>query len=132
MPPATGEPGGAAAEIDEYADAVLSVVESIAPGCVTSYGRVAAAVGAELGAGGPRQVARVLRRYGAAAPWWRVLRADGTPAPEVADRQLARLAAEGLLARNGRVPRSAFVEPARPGKLSDPSGTVARTPPEGA
>jgi alkylated DNA nucleotide flippase Atl1 len=28
-------------------------------------------------------------------PWWRVLRADGTPAPHLRERQLALLAAEG-------------------------------------
>lgn len=96
------------AEIDEYADAVLSVVETIPRGAVMSYGQIAAQVGAALGTGGPRQVARVMRRYGAAVPWWRVLRADGTPAPEVAARQIANLTAEGVLLRNGRVPRAAF------------------------
>ncbi|MFV0535062.1 MAG: MGMT family protein [Cumulibacter sp.] len=98
------------ASLDEYADAVLSVVESIPRGTVMSYGHIAARVGAELGTGGPRQVARVMRQYGASVPWWRVLRADGTPAPEVAARQIEHLTAEGVLLRNGRVARSAFAE----------------------
>lgn len=97
-------------EIDEYAEAVLSVVETIPHGRVMSYGQVAATVGVELGVGGPRQVARVMRRLGATVPWWRVLRADGTPAPEVAVRQIENLTAEGVLLRHGRVPRAVFVD----------------------
>lgn len=96
-------------EIDEYADAVLTVVEAIPRGQVMSYGQIAVQVGAELAMGGPRQVARVMRQYGASVPWWRVLRADGTPAPEVFARQAEQLSAEGVLLRNGRVPRGAFV-----------------------
>lgn len=96
-------------EIDEYADAVLAVVESIPAGRVMSYGQVAMLVGADLGRGGPRQVARVMRELGAGVPWWRVLRADGSFAPEVAVRQGAQLLAEGVPVRGDRVPRSAFV-----------------------
>ena len=36
-------------------------------------------------------------------PWHRVLRSNGTPAPHLADEQLARLRAEGVLATDGRV-----------------------------
>ena len=93
-------------EIDEYADAVLSAVEAVPFGHVTSYGAIAAQVGAVLGRGGPRQVARVMREYGAAVPWDRVARADGTLAPEVAARQAELLATEGVPLRNGRVPRA--------------------------
>lgn len=96
-------------ELDEYADAVLSAVEEIPPGRVRSYGQIAAIVGTELGRGGPRQVARVLREYGASVPWWRVLRADGSFAPDVAVRQGAELLAEGVRVRGDRVPRSTFV-----------------------
>lgn len=94
--------------MDEYADAVLAVVELIPRGKVMSYGQVATVVGAQLGRGGPRQVAKVMRQYGASVPWWRVLRADGTPAPEVFARQAQQLGAEGVLLRGGRVPRSSF------------------------
>jgi len=55
---------------------VLALVESIPRGRVMSYGAIADAVGA----GGPRQVGRVLARYGGPVPWWRVVRADGRPA----------------------------------------------------
>ena len=64
-------------EIDDYSARVLDVVDAIPPGQVMSYGDIAE----YLGAGGPRQVGRVLARYGGGAPWWRVIHADGTPAP---------------------------------------------------
>lgn len=63
------------AEPDEYAEAVLDAVESIPPGRVLAYGDVAELVGR----GGPRQVGRVMSRYGGGVPWWRVIRADGSP-----------------------------------------------------
>ena len=47
-----------------------------------------------LGEGGPRTVARVMSTRGGEVPWWRVLRADGTPAPQVAARQLRHLREE--------------------------------------
>ncbi|WP_396448347.1 MGMT family protein, partial [Actinomadura sp.] len=62
-------------EPDEYAEAVLDAVERIPPGRVMSYGDVAELVGS----GGPRQVGRVMSLYGGAVPWWRVIRADGSP-----------------------------------------------------
>lgn len=96
------------AELSAYADAVLAIVEQIPRGAVMSYGQVAQLAGERLGCGGPRQVARVMREYGAAVPWWRVLRADGSLAPEVAARQSERLLAEGVAVRDGRVPRAAF------------------------
>lgn len=63
-------------EPDEYAEIVLDTVERIPPGQVMSYGDVAELVGA----GGPRQVGRVMSLYGGGVPWWRVVRADGRPA----------------------------------------------------
>lgn len=58
---------------EEYVERVLSLVERIPAGRVMSYGAIAAVVGA----GGPRQVGRVMSSYGGAVPWWRVVRADG-------------------------------------------------------
>lgn len=52
---------------------VLAVVAVIPPGNVTSYGEVAKV--ADCGA---RNVGTVLKRHGAGAAWWRVVRADGT------------------------------------------------------
>ena len=59
---------------EEYVEAVLSVVERIPSGHVTTYGAIADAVGT----GGPRQVGNVMANYGGPVPWWRVVRADGT------------------------------------------------------
>ena len=82
-------------DIDE---AVFDVVERIPPGRVSTYGAIGRLVGV-----GPRRAARALALGGAAVPWWRVLRADGTAAEPVRARQLELLAAEGVPARHGRV-----------------------------
>jgi alkylated DNA nucleotide flippase Atl1 len=74
-----------------YAEAVLAVVERIPVGAVMSYGDVAE----YLGTGGPRQVGNVMAAYGASVPWWRVLRADGSPPPHKEREVLSRLAGEG-------------------------------------
>lgn len=60
---------------EEYVEAVLSVVERIPPGRVMTYGAIAEVVGV----GGPRQVGRVMSLYGGPVPWWRVVRANGSP-----------------------------------------------------
>ena len=41
-----------------------------------------------------RDVGQVMLRRGGDTPWWRVLRADGTPVPHLREQQLARLRAE--------------------------------------
>jgi alkylated DNA nucleotide flippase Atl1 len=66
---------------EEYAEAVLSCVERVPRGRVTTYGAVAEAVGAALGGGGPRQVGAVMAAHGGPVPWWRVVRADGSLPP---------------------------------------------------
>lgn len=71
---------------------VLDVVDAIPPGTVRSYGDIAE----ELGEGGPRQVAQVMSAYGDEVPWHRVVRADGSCAPEVAQRQMPLLQEEGV------------------------------------
>jgi alkylated DNA nucleotide flippase Atl1 len=60
---------------EDYVETVLQVVESIPAGRVMSYGAIAEYVGR----GGPRQVGAVMAAYGGSVPWWRVVRADGTP-----------------------------------------------------
>ena len=85
-------------ELPRFAALVLDVVERVPPGRVLTYGDVAE----YLGEGGPRQVGAVLSRYGSGVPWWRVLRADGTPAPNIAERAFAHYAREGTpLTRRG-------------------------------
>src|SRR6476620_2747194 len=64
---------------EEYAELVLRCVESVPRGRVTTYGAIAEVVGAVLGGGGPRQAGSVMAQDGAGMPWWRVVRADGTP-----------------------------------------------------
>jgi alkylated DNA nucleotide flippase Atl1 len=87
-------------DVDE---AVFDVVERIPPGRVSTYGAIGRLIGI-----GPRRVARALSGGGGSAvPWYRVVRADGTAAEPVRVEQLARLAAEGVPVRNGRVDVSA-------------------------
>jgi alkylated DNA nucleotide flippase Atl1 len=59
---------------EEYVETVLSLIEQVPPGRVTTYGGLAELVGV----GGPRQVGRVMSTYGGAVPWWRVVHADGS------------------------------------------------------
>jgi alkylated DNA nucleotide flippase Atl1 len=58
-----------------FVDDVLEVVDSIPAGQVLSYGDVAAL----LGSRGARAVGGIMRSYGHAHPWWRVVRAGGLP-----------------------------------------------------
>jgi alkylated DNA nucleotide flippase Atl1 len=80
-----GDPAG------EFESAVHEVVRRIPRGHVMSYGDVAEYVGA----GGPRQVGAVMARSDGELPWWRVLRADGSPPPHLATEALAAHRAEG-------------------------------------
>jgi alkylated DNA nucleotide flippase Atl1 len=66
---------------EEYVEAVLSCVEGVPRGRVTTYGAIAEHVGLRLGGGGPRQVGAVLAAHGGSVPWWRVVRADGSLPP---------------------------------------------------
>ncbi|HVX45040.1 MAG TPA: MGMT family protein [Mycobacteriales bacterium] len=86
-------------DIPPFAEQVLSVVERIPAGRVMSYGDIAE----YLGSPAPRRVGQVMFRYGASVPWHRVLRADGTPAPQIREEQLALLRAEGVPIRGSRV-----------------------------
>ena len=80
-----------AAEREEYVELVLSLVEQIPAGRAMTYGSIADLVGRR----GPRSVGRVLSLFGAAVPWWRVVRADGS-LPESHQREaLAHYREEG-------------------------------------
>jgi methylated-DNA-protein-cysteine methyltransferase related protein len=72
--------------------AVKAVVAAIPEGSVLAYGEVALLAGRP---GGARAVVRALHRL-ADIPWWRVVRADGTLAAQVAVEQGRRLRAEGV------------------------------------
>jgi alkylated DNA nucleotide flippase Atl1 len=95
--PASPDPAEA---IGEYADKVLEVVERIPAGHVMSYGDIAE----YLGDGGPRQVGRVLATYGGAVAWWRVIHADGTPAPGHDLAALEHYTQEGTPLRSAKPP----------------------------
>lgn len=87
--------------MDDLATKVLAVVRRIPSGRVLTYGDVAALAEVDATA---RDVGQVLLRHGDGddVPWWRVLRADGTPPPHLLDRQLDLLRAEGTpLAQSG-------------------------------
>jgi alkylated DNA nucleotide flippase Atl1 len=83
----------------DYVEQVLTAVESIPPGRACAYSDLAELVGR----GGPRQVGQVMAHYGAAVPWWRVVRADGRPARGLEEQALTRLRAEGTPLRGDRV-----------------------------
>lgn len=84
----------------ELAQRMLDVVATVPPGRVTTYGEVAVRAGSRS----PRLAGFVLANLADEdTPWHRVLRSNGTPAPQLAAEQLARLRAEGVLAVDGRV-----------------------------
>lgn len=76
---------------DDFVSRVLDVVAAIPPGRAMAYGDVAAAIGSRA----PRGVGQVMARYGADAPWWRVVRASGHPAAGHEARALEHYRAEG-------------------------------------
>lgn len=84
---------------EELHERVRDLIKSIPPGRVASYGDIAAMASAPT----PRLVGRILREDGHDLPWYRVLRANGTPAPGLARRQLELLRAEGVLADGEKV-----------------------------
>ncbi|MDP9398568.1 MAG: MGMT family protein [Actinomycetota bacterium] len=90
---------GSSREPSPYARRVLDVVERIPRGRVLTYGDVRE----WLGESSPRAVGAVLARYGVDVPWWRVVFADGHPAPVGTEDALRRLRDEGVTVFEGRV-----------------------------
>lgn len=88
-------------ELPELVERVLDTVDAVPPGRVTSYGRVAAAVGGL----GPRQVGALMARYGNLTCWWRVVDAAGRLPDGLARRAQARWREEGTPLVAGPVPR---------------------------
>jgi alkylated DNA nucleotide flippase Atl1 len=79
---------------------VLSLVETVPAGRVTTYGAVADA----LGSRGPRSVGRVMSTYGGSVPWWRVVRSDGSLPPSHDEEARLHYLEEGTPFRStGRV-----------------------------
>jgi len=89
----------------ELAQRMLDVVASIPAGKVATYGDIAARAGSRS----PRLAGFVLAQLADEdTPWHRVLRADGTPAPHLADEQLQRLRAEDVRVLDGKVDLKRF------------------------
>lgn len=84
---------------DADIERVRGLVAAIPPGRVATYGDIAAAAGLST----PRTVGWIMRTDAADLPWHRVLRANGTPAPHLAHRQLRELAEEGCPVLDDRV-----------------------------
>ncbi|HEX2892453.1 MAG TPA: MGMT family protein [Marmoricola sp.] len=85
---------------DEYVEQVLSIVEQVPSGRVTTYGLIAEVIGR----GGPRQVGAVMAAYGGPVPWWRVVRADGSlPHSHLPEARQAYLAEGTPLRPSGAV-----------------------------
>lgn len=99
LPPDPGPPG-----LNDFASRVLDLTERIPPGLVMSYGDIAE----YLGAGGPRQVGRVMALWGGGVAWWRVVHADGSLLNGHERAALAHYREEGTplrLATDGRPSR---------------------------
>lgn len=94
--PRSNNPDSGEVELDELTSLMLDLVDTVPAGQVVSYGDVAAEVGT-----GPRQIGRLMARYGHLTHWWRVVRADGTSAVSV--RAIPYWDAEGIGHRSGRV-----------------------------
>jgi alkylated DNA nucleotide flippase Atl1 len=91
-------------ERELYAELVLRCAESVPRGRVTTYGAIADVVGERLGRGGPRLVGAVMATHGAAVPWWRVVRADGSLPPSHGEEARQAYLEEGTALRaNGTV-----------------------------
>ena len=85
----------------EFQRKVARVVKRIPRGTTMSYGHVAFLAGRP---GAPRAVVAALHGIDD-IPWWRVARADGSLAPQVADLQGTLLRQEGWKGRKKRTPR---------------------------
>ncbi len=84
---------------ESFTEAVLETVERVPAGHVVTYGLIAE----RLGRGGARQVGRVMALEGAAVPWWRVVRADGSLPPHLMVDAQRHWRDEGTPVRRGRV-----------------------------
>jgi O-6-methylguanine DNA methyltransferase len=99
-PPAASETDDTTGELTAFERDVLAAVATLQPGDVATYGEIAAEIGKP---GAARAVGSTLRRHGSGVPWWRVVAANGRLVPGGEARQRAKLDAEGVVVRNGKV-----------------------------
>jgi methylated-DNA-protein-cysteine methyltransferase related protein len=86
--------------MSRFEQAVVAVLQSLAPGEVVTYGEVAAEAGFP---GAARAVGRVLATSGEDLPWWRVVTTSGRLVPGHEVEHAARLRAEGVAVADGHV-----------------------------
>ena len=84
---------------EAFTEAVISVVEAVPPGEISTYGEVAAEAGYP---GAARAVGNLLRTP-PGLPWWRVIAASGRLVPGSEKEHAQRLRAEGVSIVKGRV-----------------------------
>lgn len=106
-PPEVARRGGDAS----FDEAVLTVVRSLQPGEVLTYGEVAAEAGHP---GAARAVGGVMRRRGDEVAWWRVVGAGGRLISPSAERQEQLLRGEGLPVAEGRIQTGDRISPPPP------------------
>lgn len=92
-----------------FTSAVIAVIEAIPSGHVMAYGEIAEEAGYP---GAARAVGNVLRTV-PGLPWWRVVTATGRLVPHHEQEQEARLRAEGVAVRRGRVTPGETVDSVR-------------------
>ncbi|WP_440902129.1 MGMT family protein [Actinosynnema sp.] len=89
---------------EELHELIRETVRAIPEGRVATYGDVAKLSRAPSA----RLVGQVLNQDGRDLPWHRVLKADGTCAPHIAEEQLQRLREEGVVPVGGKVDVRAY------------------------
>jgi methylated-DNA-protein-cysteine methyltransferase-like protein len=85
---------------DDQVERVRALVASIPAGRVSTYGDIAAVAGLSS----PRIVGWIMRTDSLDLPWHRVITASGRPAKHLTTKQLELLRAEGILAKDGKIP----------------------------
>jgi alkylated DNA nucleotide flippase Atl1 len=90
-------------ELAEFTEEVLAFVERIPAGRVVTYGLIADHLGGAGFGGGARHVGRVMALEGAAVPWWRVVRANGSLPPHLMLDAQKEWAREKTPVKRGRV-----------------------------
>lgn len=93
----------------EPEELVRGIARGIERGEVMTYGEIARVAGLS-----PRHVGRIVSRIADDIPWWRVVRADGTPAACHGGSAPELLRREGVPFIGARVDRRAL-DPAAPG-----------------
>ena len=83
-----------------FEQAVVTVLRSLRPGELVTYGEVAAEAGYP---GAARAVGRILATTTDDLPWWRVVTATGRLVPGHEAEHARRLRAEGVRVIDGRV-----------------------------